>query len=335
MEHQHNLRDAFKATTRLVAGYAASNDMEWPFVTIPLWETYAHDARVQAQTELVALWPRVAPNQVDAFTNYTTQHYEAVIKEGHMIDKGNLDRLIDNHAAYKPYISRKTPDGEYPPDVARDVYYPQNAHFSPPPISYGIVNWNMASVPPLEATCHATYDLQYETLLSIVMPYQSADLIFTREEHAAMHSKLKDSTPEHPHLFAYHPVHKDPNDDQSKVVALMSGAVALDVALLDLLPDNVEGIHCVITNNMNQTFTYEINGHDAIFLGPSDFHEPKYDDFEVLVNLTPGTHPNFTTTRGNTVYEMASRSSGQYLVNEVSTFRFSNPFYPSLCLLSI
>ena len=102
--------------------------------------------------------------------------------------------------------------------------------------------------------------LQYETTFSIVTPYKSADLVFTKEEHAAMHSKLKDSTPEHPHNFAIHPVHEDPTDPQSKIVAVLTAGVALDAALLDLLPNGVEGIHCIIKNNMNQSFSYEIIG---------------------------------------------------------------------------
>jgi len=109
--------------------------------------------------------------------------------------------------------------------------------------------------------------LKHETTFTIVMSCRSIHLIFTQEEHAAMHSKLKDSAPEHPHSVANHPIQRDPTDCDSDIVGHLSAGVALDAALLNLLPDGVEGIHCVVKNNMNQTFAHEINGRDVVCVG--------------------------------------------------------------------
>lgn len=255
IEQQSNIRDALRALANVVSGAAKTSNQSWPLVTIDLFEVYARDALVQANTEFFAIWPLVTPETKEGFVNFTTSNYKDKIHEAHMLARGNLDRLIQNTSFYKPFISKAVPGQGYFPDDDRDLYFP-NWQFSPPPSTYGIVNWNLGSVPPLNAAIQSMLKLQYDTTFTVVTPYRSADVVFTKEEHAAMHSKLRDSTPEHPHNFAIHPIHEDATDPESQIVAVLSAGVALDAALLDLLPDGVEGIHCIIKNNMNQSFTY-------------------------------------------------------------------------------
>ena len=136
----------------------------------------------------------------------------------------------------------------------------------------------------------------------------------TREEHHKLHSKLLDTRSENPHSFAVHAVHKakrpgEPLDEATDVVGLLAGASAWDVALLNLLPDGVVGIHAVIRNNCGQSYTYEIRGSDAMYLGDEDLHETDYDDYMVSVNLALHEHPDFTTTPGHCQYEMVSNLS--------------------------
>ena len=263
--------------------------------------------KTESGNEFMALWYKVTPETKDDFTNYTAKNYKQIVQEEHMVYNGNLDRLKqDEPDAFKPYVSQKFKDGTYQPDIDRDAYWVNNGHFSPPPISYTIVNWNHGHVPPVAAAVDATYALQYETVFTIVMAYRSIHLVLTAEEHAAYHSKLKDSTPEHPHVLANHPIHRDPTDENSEIVAMISSGVALDASLLDLLPEDVNGLHCVLKNNANQTFTYEINGHDAIYLAPEDLHEAQYDHLEVEVDLSIQTHPLAKGMPGNTQFRMVS-----------------------------
>ena len=131
----------------------------------------------------------------------------------------------------------------------------------------------------------------------------------TAEEHHKMHSKLLDTRSENPHSFVVHPVHRalrpgEPLDTQREIVGVLAGASAWDVALLNLLPDGVVGIHAVVRNNCNQSYTYEIRGSDAYFLGNQDLHETKYDGWDVRVNLALHSHPDFSTTPGHCQYEM-------------------------------
>jgi hypothetical protein len=102
----------------------------------------------------------------------------------------------------------------------------------------------------------------------------------------------------------YTPIHKVVGDTNSEVVAIFGTGTAWDAALLNLLPDDVVGIHAVIKNNCNQSYTYAIDGKDAFYLGEGDSHDPKYDDLELAVSLAVHTHPNFTSTPGHCQYSM-------------------------------
>lgn len=124
--------------------------MTWPLIDIGMFEVYGNDAMAQANSEFISIWPRVYPETKDAFTWFTTVNYKETIQESHMIKYGNLDKLNQDELLYKPFISQKTPDGLYVPDQDRDDYFAA-WHFSPPLFTYGIVNWNCASVSnPLE-----------------------------------------------------------------------------------------------------------------------------------------------------------------------------------------
>ena len=126
----------------------------------------------------------------------------------------------------------------------------------------------------------------------------------TQAEHEGMHSKLENSNYENPHSFFATPLLRNISDSDSDIVAYVGGAMAWDVALLNLLPENVVGIHAVIKNNCNQTFTYEIRGKDAIYQGDSDLHEDIYDTQTVIADLALHTNPDFTTTPGHCMYSM-------------------------------
>lgn len=301
---QQNIRKALRALAHSSATYAIAANQSWPYVTMPLFEVQAADAIQQGKFELIAMYHSVRNQTVDDWTNYTTLHYQEMTQAAHIIQKGNLDRLVNDTSDYKPFISRKTKEG-YFPDVPRDRYWP-NWHFSPPPYTYGIINWNVYSVPPIETSVNAMLELKNETTFSVVMPYRSISLVMTKEEHEALHSRVTGSAPEHPHVLVQHPVHKDPTDYDSEIVAMFSCGLALDVSLLNLLPEGVEGIHTVIKNDHNQTFTYNIVGSEAIYVGEGDHHDMEYDDMEVVVDLALHTNPKWETTKGVVSYQMVS-----------------------------
>ena len=99
-------------------------------------------------------------------------------------------------------------------------------------------------------------------------------------------------------------IHKDADDDDSPVVGAVGGAFAWDASLRFLLPEGVDGIVAILSNDCNQTFTYLLNGPDALFMGEGDQHDPKYDDMRSYVNLALHANPAAATSGGHCQYSM-------------------------------
>ncbi len=78
----------------------------------------------------------------------------------------------------------------------------------------------------------------------------------------------------------------------------------MDVSSRNLLPDGVVGIQIVVRNSCGQNFTYELDGPKATYLGGTDSHETKYNDYEVVVNMTTHKNPEAYTAPGHCMFTM-------------------------------
>jgi hypothetical protein len=54
----------------------------------------------------------------------------------------------------------------------------------------------------------------------------------------------------------------------------------------NILPPGSYGIVAVIENTCGQSFTYQINGPDVVYMGPGDFHDDAFNDLEQIQRLT-------------------------------------------------
>ncbi|CAB9501451.1 Receptor-type guanylate cyclase gcy [Seminavis robusta] len=303
---QQDLRDGIESYTDFISMHARGTNQTWPYIYIEGFEVYARDYLNQAHCEMTSFFPKVYPDLRDAYINWANEHVQSWIWESHMIQKGSFERLVDitGNKSYHPYIAKPIGPGQFVPDINRSDYYLPSWHLSPPPSSYGLVNWNMQSTGDYDATLPGIHKLKNETLCTRVRPYVGVPVAMTEEEHTALHSKLKDSNLQNPHSFCFHPIHRDATFTDSEIVGIVGFATAWDEALLDLLPDNVKGIHSVLRNDCNQSYTYNIQGGDAIFMGDGDFHEAEFDQYEVIVPLNLHTHADFPTTEGHCQYSM-------------------------------
>lgn len=167
-----------------------------------------------------------------------------------------------------------------------------------------MINWNLETTGDYAALFPGLFKLKNETLCTKVRGYVGVPLAMSEEDHNLLHSKLTDSSKENPHSFCFTLIHKDAANTDSEIVGMIGTGSAWDAALLNLLPDNVRGIDTVIKNDCNQSYTYQIQGHDAIYIGEGDFHQEKYGHMEVSVELNPHNHPDFYTTPGHCQYSM-------------------------------
>ncbi len=62
---------------------------------------------------------------------------------------------------------------------------------------------------------------------------------------------------------------------ESKTVGIIAATFFWRQFIENILPDDERGLVVVFNNTCNQSFTYEVNGHQADWLGPGDLHDHK------------------------------------------------------------
>jgi class 3 adenylate cyclase len=67
------------------------------------------------------------------------------------------------------------------------------------------------------------------------------------------------------------------DEPDSKVIGIIASSFFMRNFLENILPDGESGLVVVFQNTCNQTFTYEVNGHEAKWLGDGDLHDSQFD----------------------------------------------------------
>ena len=285
--------DTLEVTSRLM-------NATWPFYNFPDLDVLAQQEVDAKNLENLQYLTRVRHDQRPAYLEFQAGIYERWVKAGHIRYYGSLDVL--DQSGYMNDILEFTSSGIVP-SSNKEEYYPLAFRY-PPPNSYFVINFDISSINYSDLFASLLY-LKNQTLLSNLNPYIEGDQA-EKEHHAAFHDQVPGSDVSFPHSFLFHPVHERVEDPQSDIVAVVLSPVAWDAALRRLLPNEVEGILAVARNNCGQQITYEIVGEDAFFVGWEDLHDSKYNEYEYIVSLSFGDHPEYYTTPGHCAYSLVS-----------------------------
>jgi hypothetical protein len=82
----------------------------------------------------------------------------------------------------------------------------------------------------------------------------------------------------HPHAFIMEPVY-DSFEEDPEVVGVLIAVTAWVNLFGRLLPEGANGIVCVVTDTCGNDITFELNGPETVYLGPTDAHDPSFDEF--------------------------------------------------------
>eukprot|EP00525_Craspedostauros_australis_P009498 CAMPEP_0198134480 /NCGR_PEP_ID=MMETSP1442-20131203/60099_1 /TAXON_ID= /ORGANISM="Craspedostauros australis, Strain CCMP3328" /LENGTH=367 /DNA_ID=CAMNT_0043795625 /DNA_START=765 /DNA_END=1865 /DNA_ORIENTATION=+ len=262
--HVGRLQLACKTLADSMSIYVESTNQTWPFVTMPSFQTHVDNFLQMSQMEFIGAFHRVEPgDEEEEWEKYASERYEKMVEDWHVGRYGNTNRLKPvgyNPDVYSidPTLSPDRPGSRFP-----------SWEFGPPPFTYGLINRDMATRP--DRIVNALLRLRNQTIMTGALDISRLiQIVMTEEEHAEYHSRLRASKTDHPHSFVFHPVHQHASDPTSRIVGLLSGAVSLDAPLRNLLPTNMKGIIAVIKNTCGQTFTYIIDGHDALYQGEGE-----------------------------------------------------------------
>ena len=101
-----------------------------------------------------------------------------------------------------------------------------------------------------------------------------------------------------------------PSSNTNNVVSVVATTFYWSTFLKDILPAGEIGLVVVFENTCNQSFTFQLNGPDVVYLGEGDLHDRRYD------------------SESGMGWEMAIESS----INDLSAFTTGERFYSGLPL---
>jgi hypothetical protein len=87
-----------------------------------------------------------------------------------------------------------------------------------------------------------------------------------------------------PLSYIYYPVFQD--FENETLVAGLESMVYWRSYFEFVLPEKVHGVIVVVKNTNNESFTYQINGKEAVFLGVNDSHATKYEHMMLRADYT-------------------------------------------------
>lgn len=174
---QQTVRNAFRSASNAITTLAYTNNATWPFYTVPYFETLAKNFVIQSRAEIFTIFPRVGREQRAAWDSYSSRNYQSWVKEDHLLRYGDLSHLDDNTSKFHPFITMSGPSGSgLVPEVVKDQYFVSWCN-SPPPMTYGMINWDVSSLPDTDSAIRAALTLKTDTVCTHVRPYSKFVLL--------------------------------------------------------------------------------------------------------------------------------------------------------------
>ena len=308
-----------------ISAYAYNDkDVSWPLVWLPMFEKYAANVLDTMKSEVILVAPRIKKDEVAAWEVWFGENHARFMNENLEISNTKENDKKDLSAEeYVPYIYEFGHEGPIT-DNGDAEYWPLMFGSPGIAVSAASLNWNTKQFYGRELD--AALALNNETIISYPAITDAGNGDAWRRYHDSLHSVLPNSEASHPHNVFMRPVHEDPLDDNSEIVAMIFSLFSWDNSLRNLLPESVKGLIAVIrSEGCNLTHSYVIDGKDAFFLGEGDLHEAKYDDKEVMVDLSFHKNPMSAFTPDHCVYKIVSYYSNH--VVEAPSENLSNAFY--------
>jgi class 3 adenylate cyclase len=281
--------DSGDALSIAYTSYALTSNSTFPNVTLPDYHIHTSSMRIMSEA--------VVFNYLPIVTDETRKGYEAYVIEnrGHFFDTLSKEMaLIQQQDAYfNESIHRNLQD--VPPFMDEIYNILPNTSYAPegsgpylpiwqisPSVPFpGVLNFNILSHPASLLYRQTMYDKKAVILAASSILTGEHDQYFevvlsTSQFRNTIGAYLGEPTSP----FSY-PVFDSFDLEARSVVGLITSTFYWKLYLENILPDNHNGIVCVLSNTFNQTFTYRIDGSKATYLGSGDLHDPKYDYLEV------------------------------------------------------
>jgi signal transduction histidine kinase len=295
-----------------IISYRFPNASQWPFVALPGFYE-ASKLLLELSTSPIFLNVRISPQEVNDFEFFASQVYQ---EQGFPDNAGVSDFGFGvwRHSQTSPYADGRvhdttgntTFDSKYssslwPSLLSTDSTSSNllfNAH-SEESRGSAIDNINFCSLTAAASTLNETSN---RNVSSTISPSCGAvtgflELLFRPG----------------PAAILYQPIY--PVNDPTTLVGLTGTSLPWEDVLIDVVPDSVDGLYCIISTE-TESHTFIMKRGVPSLLGYGDFHDPAYDKYGKSVVITAidnaaAESPTYTLT----VYP-----SGQMFENKTSWY---------------
>ena len=318
--HASNILNSLNAFSDTITATASAQNETFPFVTIPSFEALASIVRFTTGAEVINWHVQVETDQLEDWRQYTSDNFKihqemqramVLALNASTVTSGEF---LDGDILPYPYIPTFGEDGR--PNPALPVFAPaygEGPYFpawmvSPPPFTPSFINSD--PFPWVFKSEIAAVTEKRQLLFTDYTPIGNlASRSIKFEDHEAFHKTLVEyeheegeSAFDHPHPAVMLPVFEKLNDPSSRLVGVFAVVLPWDKFLTDLLPDNVDGITCVVRSSCGRASTYALDGKSAFYMGEGDFHDPAYDDTEVVIPFGHYNDDSYEPLAGECTY---------------------------------
>ena len=209
-----------------------------------------------------------------------------------------------NHTNYvRPLISPNIfrfehyTDGKRVVQLEGDVEFGQGNYApvwqqAPAPHDPSIINFDLLSHPVFARVVHGMWETQTPVLSEVT------DLTFLDSEDFPQDDR-------HPRSFLLNPIYPSFDVRQKDDVAgILVGVVDWNGYFSSLLQPGASEISVVLLDSCGDSFTYNIEGPEAIFLGKGELHDPKYDHLVLETKFAPFLHNTYSDLHEHCEYDL-------------------------------
>lgn len=300
--HSVGALDSF--VVHLVA-YAENSNSEWPFVTLPDYAVRGAKIRSESKAFYLGQYHLVKAGQRREWLEYSLTN-STWVDEGLQIQKGDANFHGIQIEDWEPF-------GQLFNNAGDNITGP--GPFLPTWSSYPVVplyppfNWDAASYSPVTQSMEDLIEKRRVVLR--VSNLADDDDLEEVAEVEVLNDWAKDyisetDDPSEPIIEIQYPISTDacksvtqPKDPSpGSVVGILNASLYWRELLKNILPEGTGGITAVFEIG-DRTFTYLIDGPNAVYLGRGDLHDTSYDSMErsaLLLDLESATRRDHTYT---------------------------------------
>lgn len=282
-----------------ITSHALSTNESFPMVTLPDYEVRTSGLRVLSESVLINICMLVEDENRDEWEKYI-QDKQAAYFSSTVNRDSELREYQDNRFGLDSPDRLPIPDTPFRRGISNLVLPAGTVHVAPKGSGPYLPIWQVSPAIPWPTSynfnlySHPSSGTSYSTAIdtgTVVMSladdledasYGSTTAYYRLVyNHSQYRHQIGDNYKGGPATpFAY-PIFDSFDPSTRKAVGVASSAIYWRLNFANVLPPHASGFLCVLSNSFNQTMTFRIDGSEAVYLGPGDLHDAKYDHLEV------------------------------------------------------